>query len=276
MNNKITLWLVTLSLIWFSACHKKRPSKVISKPDSIAAKKNDSAKIASTPLVEATVPVTIKNIVFDYLTAKSKFSFQNKTQELDNTNVNIRMKKDSLIWISVTGIGFEVARGVITRDSIVFMDKIHKDYFVFNYTQLSKLYNFNITFPLLQSIIIGNLPFEQKPDSKFYKDNEFFLLKQKEERFSVDNFISASNSKLTRLHASEAGTTNTFSLNYDDFKDVNSFLFPFSSLVQLNVKSPKDQKPSETIVKLKHSKVELVSQSPGFPFSIPSSYKRKK
>jgi hypothetical protein len=75
--------------------------------------------------------------------------------------VNIRMKKDSIIWLSVTGVGLEVARGIITPDSIVFMDKIHKDYFVFNYEQLSKQYNFDLNFALLQSVIIGNLPFER-------------------------------------------------------------------------------------------------------------------
>ena len=73
------------------------------------------------------------------------------------------MKKDSLIWISVTGVGFEVARGLITKDSIVFMDKFHKEYFAFNYEQLSKKYNFDLNFALLQSIIIGNLPFPQDP-----------------------------------------------------------------------------------------------------------------
>jgi len=278
MNNKISIWFMVLSMIWFTACNKNHPSKSKSIGDSAVVLNDSSSIVSSLPPANAVAvaPVKIKEIAFDYLTAKSKFSFESKNQNFDNTNVNIRMKKDSLIWISVTGIGFEVARGLITPDSIVFMDKFHKEYFVLSYAQLSRQYNFDLNFPLIQSIIIGNLPFKQQPDSKFLKDNNFFLLKQNEGRINIDNFIAEDNLKLARLNAMESGTNNTFSLDYEDFKLVDAFLFPFSSLVKLNVKSPKDQQISQTTIKLKHSKVDLVNQSPGFPFSIPSSYKRKR
>ena len=278
MNNKISIWFMVLSMIWFTACNKNHPSKNKSIGDSAVVLNDSSSIVSSLPPANAVVvaPVKIKEIAFDYLTAKSKFSFESKNQNFDNTNVNIRMKKDSLIWISVTGIGFEVARGLITPDSIVFMDKFHKEYFVLSYAQLSRQYNFDLNFPLIQSIIIGNLPFKQQPDSKFLKDNNFFLLKQNAGRINIDNYIAEDNLKLARLNAMESGTNNTFSLDYEDFKLVNAFLFPFSSLVKLNVKSPKDQQISQTTIKLKHSKVDLVNQSPGFPFSIPSSYKRKR
>jgi hypothetical protein len=38
----------------------------------------------------------------------------------------------------------------------------------------------------------------------------------------------------------------------------------------------KEQQKLETTMRLKHSKVELLNQSPGFPFNVPSSYKRKR
>ena len=281
MNNKIIVWFTAISMIGLTACHKNRISKTIDRSavdvttvltDSNKAPKPDS----TSPVAEVISPVKIQEIAFDYLTAKSKFSFEGKTQNFNNTNVNIRMKKDSLIWISVTGLGLEVARGLISKDSIVFMDKIHKDYFVFTYAQLSKQYNFELNFPLMQSIIIGNLPFPRQSDSQFTKQDDFFLLKQNKERLSIENYIDQNNLKLARLNATEAGTNNTFSLDYQDFKNVSSSLFPFSSLVKLNVISPKDQQRSETTISLKHSKVEIVNQSPGFPFSVPSNYKRKR
>ena len=252
-------------MLGLASCHRNRLSKSTNK-----------VVIDSSSLGAVITPAKIQEVAFDYLTAKSKFSFNGKNQDFDNTNVNIRMKKDSLIWISVTGIGFEVARGLITPDSIVFMDKIHKDYFVFNYAQLSRQYNFKLDFPLLQSIIIGNLPFEPESDAKLTREGEFFVLKQNKEKISIENYIGTNNLKLTKLNANETGTSNKFSLDYQDFKEVSNFLFPFTSLVKLNVKSPKDQQLSETTIRLKHNKVELVNQSPGFPFSIPSSYKRKR
>jgi hypothetical protein len=291
MSSKITVGLVTMSLIWFTACHKPRSSKNTSQtpasdttlitrgPEPKDSAAVDSAAVDSvTAVPEAGEPmpvVKVNEVNFDYLTAKSKFSFKSKKQDFDNTNVNIRMKKDSIIWLSVTGVGLEVARGIITRDSIVFMDKIHRDYFVFNYEQLSKQYNFELNFDLLQSVIVGNMPFGLQENGRFVKENDFYILKQLVDRLEVDNYIAEKNQKLSRLKATEVPTQNTFTLDYEDFREVNSFLFPFTSLISLNVLS-KDQQMSETTMRLKHSKVELVSQSPGFPFNVPSSYKRKR
>ncbi len=280
MSNKITAWLVAMSFFWLTACHKQRASKntdIKSSADSVLVDSSPAASDSSiTKDAETVAPIKIQEIAFDYLVAKSKFSFQSKTQDFDNTNVNIRMKKDSLIWISVTGIGFEVARGLITKDSIVFLDKFHKEYFAFNYEQLSKKYNFDLNFALLQSIIIGNLPFPQEPDAEFTKEENFYVLRQAPERLTVDNYIAGDNLKLTRLKATEVPTENTFTLDYEDFKNVKDVLFPFTSLIRLNIKSAKDQQVSQTTMRIKHSKVDLVDQNPGFPFNVPSSYTRKR
>jgi len=265
-----------VSMISLSACHKNRTSKTTRQivKDTMAVAVDSSRKVAGAT-AEKVEPVKVNEVSFDYLTAKSKFSFDSKKQNFDNTNVNIRMKKDSLIWISVTGVGFEVARGLITRDSIVFMDKFHKNYFVFTYEQLSRKYNFELNFPLLQSIIVGNLPFPPQMGDTFTKEDNFFVLNQNAGRIGVSNYIASDNLKLSSLKAVETGRDNTFTLQYSDFRTISDALFPFISLVTLNVKLPQDQQNSETKITLKHSKVDLVSQSPGFPFSIPSGYTRK-
>jgi hypothetical protein len=276
MNNKTLLWSL-VSIITLASCHKQRLTKSINTlPSKDSVTVIASADSVKTDSVAGTSPLNIKEITFDYLTTKSKFSFKNAKQDLENTNVNIRIKKDSLIWLSVTGVGFEVARGIISRDSIVFMDKIHKDYFVFGFDQLSRQYNFDLNFDMLQSIIIGNLPFPLPMEANATQENGFLLLKQKEGRLNIDNYIAGSNQKLTRLEALEEPTSSTFSLDYEDFKSVDSFLFPFSSLINVDVRSDKDQGAKTTRISLKHSKVEIVKQNPGFPFSVPGSYTRKR
>jgi hypothetical protein len=280
MSNKMTVGLLAISMIWFTACHKQRTSKRTSEtPFSDSTTANTTllgVDSSSTGAAEAVESVKINEVAFNYLTAKSKVSLESKSQNFDNTNVNIRMKKDSIIWLSITGVGLEVARGIITKDSIVFMDKIHRDYFVFSYEQLSKQYNFDLNFGLLQSMIIGNLPFAQDPEARFVKMNEFYVLKQVKDRLEVDNFISESTLKLSRLKATEVPTQNTFMLDYEDFRDVGGFLFPFTSVINLTVRSLKDQQINQTNMRIKHSKVEMQSVSPGFPFNVPSSYKRKR
>jgi hypothetical protein len=267
------VWLLAASMMSLTACHKNKISKGTSQAVAVADEeinKGDSAIVA-----EAIEPVEINEMAFDYLTAKSKISFESSKQNFDNTNINIRMKKDSLIWISVTGVGFEVARGLITPDSIVFMDKFHKQYFVFTYEQLSRRYNFELSFQLLQSVIVGNLPFPVRPEDRFTKEDPFFVVNQEKGRIGVNNYVAQDNLKLTKLLALETGTDNTFALEYSDFRAINDLLFPFTSMVTLHVKSLQDGKTADTKIMLKHAKVEVQTQSPGFPFSVPSGYTRK-
>jgi hypothetical protein len=279
MNNKFLACLL-LGIFGLISCHKQRPSKsAIPAKDSIVAN-GEKTDYTSTPILDSVKIVSealkIQEISFNYLTAKSRFSFRGAQQDFDNTNVNIRMKRDSLIWVSVTGVGFEVARGLISRDSIVFMDKFHKDYFVFSYKELSRQYHFELSFDLLQSIILGNLPFEFQENDVVKRENDFMVMKQNVRSFEVNNYISVFNQKLTQLRAQELPLNNTFSLDYEDFRRVGSFLFPFTSFVKLAGISPKDQKQYNTTMHLKHIRVDLTDQNPGFPFNVPSGYSRKR
>jgi hypothetical protein len=270
-------------VVWLSSCHKPRTRKVtekeisvkvdsiISNPDSLAIGTIEK----SATEAEGKLNFSVEEIDFDYLTAKSKFSFKNETQNIDNANVSIRIKKDSLIWFSVNGVGFEVARGIITPDTIVFMDKFHKEYYAYSYEQLSREFNFDLSYGLLQSIIVGNLPVPRTPNEKVRREKDFLLLRQDDGRIMLDSYIGEKNRKLKRLQAVEQPTKNSLTLDYEDFTELNSYLFPFTSLITLDVQSKKDKKFYQTVMRIKHSKVELPSKAPGFPFTIPQSYQKK-
>ncbi|WP_247232369.1 DUF4292 domain-containing protein [Telluribacter sp. SYSU D00476] len=285
MNSKIIWWFGIVGCLLFTACHKPRTqstqsSEVLSKKDSAKVVTADTIRAdtvaARQPEEEGSkININVEEINFSYLLARSKFSFKSRTQNIDNANVNLRVKKDSLIWLSVTGAGFEVARGIITPDSIVFIDKFHKEYFVFTYPQISRQFNFELSFPLIQSLIVGNLPLPREPDQKVRREKDYLLLRQKEGRIMIDNYIGENTRKLKRLQAVEQPSRNSLTLDYEDFQQLSNYLFPYTSLITLDVKSPQDQQYYQTVIRIKHNKVELTDSSPGFPFNIPSSYKRK-
>lgn len=286
--SKTAWWLLVWGVLCLSACHKSRTQKantgeVLLRTDTLAvgsdATQKDSGTLAgnSEPFDEVKENFKLEEIDFAYLTAKSKFSFKSRTQDIENANVNIRIRKDSLIWFSVTGVGFEVARGVITPDTVVFIDKFHKEYYAFNFEQLSRQFNFNLTYALLQSLIVGNLPVPLEVGQKLRRENDFFLLRQNDGdgRIVIDNYIGEKNRKLKRLQAVEQPTRNSLTLDYEDFMELSTYLFPYTSLITLDVKSEKDKQFYQTLIRIKHSKVELVENNPGFPFTIPSSYTKK-
>ena len=217
----------------------------------------------------------VAEIDFRYLTAKSKISFKSHEQDIDNANVSIRVRKDSLIWLSISKLGFEAVRGLITKDSITIVDKIHKEYSVYDFPTLSKQFNFNMNFQLLQALIVGNLPLPKRPAQKIKNERDYLLLRQSEGKVLVENYIGEQDRKLKKLMVTEQPTKNTLRLDYEDFTSLSNFLFPYTSLVTVDYKSQSDGRFYQTLLRIKHNKVELVDKNPGFPLTVPANYKRR-
>lgn len=292
MNKYGLLTILFATLVSFAGCRRhhvshgtSQPSTVSSAPDSALTSKPVSVTTTtSTDSSVAAKPTrpgideartNVAEIDFRYLTAKSKISFKSNQQDIDNANVNIRVRKDSLIWLSISKLGIEAVRGLITRDSITIIDKIHKEYSVYDFPTLSKQFNFNMNFELLQALIVGNLPLPKRPAQKIKNERDYLLLRQSEGKVLVENYIGEEDRKLKKLMVTEQPTKNTLRLDYEDFTSLSNFLFPYTSLVTLDYKSQSDGRFYQTLLRIKHNKVELVDKNPGFPFNIPANYQRR-
>lgn len=297
--NKLVLYALLLSVLLYSdGCRGRRLSQTQT-VDSVPGK---NGPVASTPRPAGTdstratpleptptdstlnrparpgieeARTNVAEIDFRYLTAKSKISFKSPEQDIDNANINIRVRKDSLIWLSVNKLGIEAVRGLITRDSITVIDKIHREYAVYDFPTLSRQFNFEMNFALLQALIVGNLPLPKRPAQKIKNERDYLLLRQSEGKVLVENYIGEQDRKLKKLMVTEQPTKNTLRLDYEDFTSLNNFLFPYTSLVTLDYKSKTDGQFYQTLLRIKHSKVELADKNPGFPFAIPVNYQRR-
>lgn len=243
----------------------------------IAAPGDPTPPTAGTALARPGIDearTNVSEIDFTYLTAKSKLSFKSQTQDISNANLNLRVRKDSLIWISISKMGIEAVRALITRDSVFIMDKLERRYAVYDFPALSRQFNFEMNFDLLQALIVGNLPLPKRPAQKIKKERDYLLLRQSAGKVLVENYIGEADRKLKRLMVTEQPTKNALRLDYENFSALNNFLFPYSSLVTLDYQSQTDGQFYQTLIQIKHNKVELIDKDPGFPFSIPAKYQR--
>jgi hypothetical protein len=278
MSSRTTAWLLMGILLALSACRKSRhdgsqPTEIATTADSLSGDSPEGWNVFD----ESKSNFNIQETDFDYLTAKAKFSFRNDKQDVDNATINFRVKKDSLIWFSVTAVGFEVARGIISPQEMIVLDKFNKDYYAFTYPELSRRFQFALSYPLLQAVLVGNLPFPRQPGQQLYQksDHDRLLLRQKDGQAVLDNFIGESSYRLESLRVIQLATQNVLTLDYDEFKNLDGLLFPFASSIVLNAGPTPDLPKTQTTIGLTHSKVDLAKTNPGFPFSIPSSYKKR-
>lgn len=282
MNKSFVLLLV--STLLFASCKRQQINKSasISSTDSVnvalvspsiivdsvvVTGSNDQAKIAENEEDK----VKIDEIDFKYLKAKSKIAIVTNG-ETQNVGANIRMKKDSIIWLSITwGVVGEVARALITIDSafISAMNQktLKREYHKYSFAELSQEYNFDLNFNIIQSAIIGSQPVKKK--YKLSKDKGFFLLKQKEGRVTIDNYVGEVDRKLRKVMLEdELPTKRKMTLDFEDFTTLNQYIFPYTSILTLDVQSPDDQKFYQTLIQLRHTKVELLEQPLDFPFKF--------
>ncbi len=207
---------------------------------------------------------------FAYLQAKSKIRFSSPDKSL-SSSATIRMKKDSIIWISVSPIfGIEAARGFISQDTIVFMDRVNKDVYRYNYETLSNTLNFEVNFQMVQSIILGNQVFDFKADDNFSKKSGELKIGQKRGRFELETYAAVENRKVRTIKVKEIPDGSKMEIIFSDFNIVAEQAFPFSTNVEIISKGTKGDEITE--VEITHSKVEVGDAPISFPFSVPDKY----
>jgi Domain of unknown function (DUF4292) len=265
-------------LLTANSCKRHRMhKKEISQVDST---KIETAKVEitpETPKAEVVVAPEIKTpkidvkpaeIDFKYLNIKSKVNFT-AAGESQSFPVNIHIKKDSIIWLSIV-VGLEGARGIITQDSVIFLDRLHRTYYKYDFASLSKQFNYPLNYDLVQSILIGNMPIKKRETDEVTKQDGGFLVKQQEKFVRVENFIDEQSLKLQKLNASDEAGSSKMQIDYSNFLNINTLLMPQDIKAQIDAQQ--SGKILQTLINLQHNKIELLDQSPGFVFSIPKSY----
>ncbi len=235
----------------------KKEVKVI---DSMVKKTIEPQKID-----DAELKLVTEDLNFNYLKAKSKIVWKTQ-QNQDTYTVDIRMKKDSLIWVNISQTGITGATGLFSKSKVQFYQKINGEYFNLTYDSVSVLMGFKVDYLILQSLIVGNQPYK-KNNSRVIRENENIILKQQEGRINIDNMVGP-NRKLKKILVNDVPTSNKMTMDFEEFTLLNQVLFPFSSQINLDVKD-KDNKSVNTLITIKYSKVELLDTPLEFPFKVP-------
>lgn len=196
----------------------------------------------------------------------------------------IRMKKDSCIWITLSpALGIEMARLLITTDSVKFINRINKTFFAGDYNQVNTLLDANIDYDIFQTLMLGNDltyyeegKFKADYDSKEYhlvtagrqKLRKYVKTRDDEERIYIQNiFLDPETFKITQMKIKEIKKENKkLDATYSDFQKVPEQLFPFHIVFDLLADKPIQ-------VDLRYTKIEL-DQPLEFPFKIADKYAR--
>jgi len=146
---------------------KSDTTKIAKTPDSLI-KKTDSVKVVNiTPLksnkdilIANLQPLLQRNIAFKTFSGKIKMRYDGPSVKVDFVT-NIRMVKDSAIWINIMaslfGIQAQVARVVVTQDSFKVINYRDGSVTLLPISKASTLVPAPIDYNILQNFILGNV-----------------------------------------------------------------------------------------------------------------------
>ena len=217
---------------------------------------------------------------FNYLTVKISADTKNE-KESNSFNVNLRIKKDSIIWMTISAVfGIEVARVLIAGDSVKFIDKFHSTYFKGDFKYINNMFNCELNFDILQSILVGNdFSYYENDVFKARSDGKDYLLstvgRRKLKKHLKENeaakiliqdiWLSSENYKIVKVMMKDIKERQKLEIEYLDFKKLNEQLFPGE--VKITLKAEKTLFDAD----LKYSSPEL-RDSMEFPFNISKKY----
>ena len=236
---------ILVGVIIFSSCSLKK----VSKSDFPAPPKN------AKELIER---VNSANKNPEWLSLKGRINLIKQEQEV-SLNINIKCRKDSIIWASISApLGIELFRIQISKDSIYFINRSNKTYFIKPISHIRDYLKTEISFSEINEMIIA-IPRIIKDSYRFEADNNTYIIKSEKRQYKIDR------TKYRILEASiSENNNNNLTYTFSEFKDISIYFFPY--YVSLKV-----QFSESFLATLKYSRV-IFDQHQKLIFKIPSHY----
>ena len=180
-----------------------------------------------------------KDLTFNTLSFKAKAVLK-INEKSNDVNMNFRIRKDEVIWVSVTAIaGLEVARALITPDSVKILNRLDNIYIKKPFSYIHEFTNEQIIFKTLQSVLIGNTI------SDFISDSTDLNMETEEAKLKtvlgtlVYNLRVNLSNKIILTNLNDEDTDQELSVNYSDFKLINQQEIPHTVVLDSKAKNKK-------------------------------------
>lgn len=253
--NKFFILLIPFAVLLSASCHRK------------------SSAVSSQSKTD-TVTFDVRDLTFDYLITKSKVKFTGPSNEL-NLTVNSRIRKDSLIWLSISpGAGIEAVRALVRQDSVLVLDRLNNIYYAYGYSFFRENFGVEVNYSILEGLLLGNLPLEKLPGEKgsFDPNKNCYLYRQKFNSLAILNHIDPQNLKLIQIVLTDP-SGNTLVSDFRDFIPLNGQAIAGKNQIKMEIISDTSEKV--TILDIQHNKAEISEKELNFPFNVPQKYERK-
>ena len=191
---------------------------------------------------------------FEWVNAKANVETLIDEKE-ESFDIRVKIRRDSAMLITIQYVlGLEVAKVLITRDSVKFVNYIQKNYFKGDFNYINELLNADLDFDVIQAVLFGN-------SAEFHDDEA--RLKSMADRKNCHYLLSTVRKR--KLRRIQTGTTEmrealqSLTLHPESFKITrNEFIDPLTNRMFIANYSNFTQKDS--VYAPYHVDIDIVAQ----------------
>jgi hypothetical protein len=233
---------------------------------------------APTALTAASVlqKMTANGVDFERMNGDAGIDYKGKPMNIAVSS-NVRWRRDSVIWLNVKKMGFNVARAQLTRDSAFVINYLQSSYVAKNISYVEKNFGVPLDFAMMQDILLGNPVFlTDKNKLTLEKSSEGdLILRGADQRWKSSYVIDATNFAVKEMSFEEPLAKRSLKISYKNYAILrvpNQAEKNFSYLRTIDMESTQTGKVS---VELEVDAESLEVNVPkNIRFEIPSNYQR--
>lgn len=200
----------------------------------------------------------------DSFSGKMKVQFWENESKLPNINVDIRMKKDSVIWLSASpalGIKIELVRAIITPDRVQVMDRYNKNYYDKDFDFLKQYIDYPLDFETLQAMLYGH-SIQQTDFNKVMTTGDQHRLSSED----CTLFLNNNDFTIVQMIVDDEQYNRSFIANFEEYQNIDGKQFS-------NKRNYLMKSETNYVVNLQFSKIKT-DNGLEFPFKVSSKYKK--
>ena len=182
-----------------------------------------------------------------------------------SAKVNVRIRKDSVIWVQISKLGFEVGRMLVTPDSAFFINRLEQKYASYGTAQFFTKYNLPADFDMFSKVLTGGA-YIPPAISKMTIEPDGALYLESSTGVNAHHWLDVSYQLISSQVTDPNG--HNWTAEYGDYQNVNTGQkFPFHRGNTLVI----DGKAN--LFDVDYTSI-IVNVPQELPFSIPSHYEK--
>jgi hypothetical protein len=210
--------------------------------------------------------INLKKIDFNTIFIKSSVKFEDENLS-QRVNVDIKIKKDEIIWVNVKLLGIPLAKAFITPEKVHFFEKINNTYFDGDFSVISNLLGTELNFDKIQNMILGQ-PLEKlnEKEYSFLMEDQLYIFNSSENNFEKTLSFKMNNYNLIKQNIIQNVKNIGIKIDYETYQNIQNIDLPqVIKIIAL-------RNNGNANFDINYNSI-ILNEDLTFPYNVPSNYK---